>query len=371
MPQSRTIYADHAATSWPKPPMVIAAIADYMAEVGVAAGRGQSSRSEAAARLVRSCRLRLANLFGVAEPSRVVFTAGGTDSLNLVIRGLLRAGDAAACSQIDHNAVLRPLHSVVGDKRCVAAADRDSLIDRQRWAFACRGSRLACINHASNVTGTIQPVTELVDIARRHGAAILLDACQTAGMLPIDVDREGYDYVAFGAHKGLLGPLGLGVLLIGPNAEIPCPLRRGGTGSDSELAGMPTTLPDTLEAGSLNVPAIAGLAAALDAPRSSLDLEPLDETLAAGDWLVYGGGERLPTRCVAHPGMKPAELAATLESVGGLETRAGLHCAPLAHQALGSSGAVRISFGGTSLQSDVEAAAETLREVDAELRLLA
>ena len=361
------IYADHAATSWPKPPGVVAAMTDYLNQVGVSHGRGGSAAAVEADRLVSRCRGRLRRLFGVTSDDRIIFTAGGTDGLNLVIRGLLRPGDHAVASQVDHNAVLRPLAESSAETTIVPATTA-GVIDTDAWTSAMRSEpKLVCINHASNVTGTVQPVAELAAVAKRTGAVVLLDACQTAGDSSIDWAALGVDYIATGTHKGLLGVLGLGVLVrMNPNAPRPTPLRFGGTGLMSESPRQPQSLPDYYEAGSLNTPAIAALdaALALRGDHATPPLDELDEALATGGWFVAGQGtERTATRCVWHEAMSATEAASVLEGAFGVEVRAGLHCAPLMHEAIGSpaGGAVRFSFGPTSTPGDVTAAADAVR----------
>ena len=368
---TRRIYADHAATSWPKPPGVIDAMTDFAKRVGVSHGRGGSAAAMESARLVDRCRGRLRQLFGVDSDKQIVFTAGGTDGLNLVIRGLLRAGDRAVASQVDHNAVLRPLAASAG-VTTIVVADRTGTVDREQWVAACDGTvRLACINHASNVTGTVQPVVELAAAAKKAGAVVLLDACQTAGDPSVDWPSLGVDYIATGTHKGLLGVLGLGVLVaMDPNAPRPLPLRYGGTGTQSESLEQPFDLPHCYETGSLNTPAIAALDAAL-ARRDGLvtpDLTELDVALDESGWHVAGvGTQRMGTRCIWHEAMTASEVASVLEGAFGIESRAGLHCAPLMHRAIGTppGGAVRLSFGPTSRPDDVAAVADAVRQLAA------
>ena len=345
----------------------------FATEVGVSHARGTTAVATRCQRLVRECRSRVAELLGAASPDDVIYTAGGTDGLNLVIRGLLRAGDRVVASQVDHNAVLRPLYASPGEE-VIVPATRQGMIDIDAWADACRlRPPLACINHASNVTGSIQPVAELAAIAKRSGACVLLDACQTAGTLDCDWSALGVDWIATGVHKGLLGPLGLGLLVrMTADAPLPEPLRYGGTGVRSESPEQPSELPDRLEAGSLNTPAIAGLLAALDElpKHATPNLADLDAALDVDGIEVFSPGEpRVPTRAFAMRGISAGDAAAVFESSFGVECRAGLHCAPLMHEALGSpeGGLVRVSFGRTSTDADVATVSAAVRELHSQL----
>lgn len=364
------VYADHAATSWPKPAAVVEAVRRYLTEIGVAPGRGSGSRTAAAERIVARCRSRLAEMFA-CPTEHLVLTAGGTDSLNLAIRGLVGPDDAIVCSAVDHNAVLRPAALA---KLTVVPCDRFGRIDSIAWgeAIARVRPRLACINHASNVTGVVQDAGGLTQIAHEAGVPVLLDACQTAGEDRFDWAATGADLIAASGHKGLLGPLGVGLLAIRGDA-MPQPLRLGGTGGSSEGLAMPDVVPLRYEAGSVNGPAIAGLLAAIEnrPPAAPLDLSALDAALATGslsDPVAGTEAERLPTRSFAIDRLSPHDAAAILEASFGVEARAGLHCAPLMHESLGSAaggGLVRVSFGPMSTQRDVDAVAAALGELAA------
>ena len=366
-----TVYADHAATSWPKPAAVIAAIADYYAEIGVAAGRGTSSRAAAASRVLTSARRRLAELFAVADERCIVFTAGGTDGLNTVIQGTAGPEDRVLMTSIEHNAVARAVHATTSDVIEVPC-DEQTRVDRDAWREGLsQQPTLACLNHACNVTGVIQDAATLINDAHVAGVPVLLDACQTAGHREIDWAGIAADYIATGAHKGLLGPLGVGVLVVrDPDSPLPRPLRYGGTGLHSEQVAQPAALPDRLEAGSTNVAAVAGLLAALNWDGdNTLDLTAVDEGLAADAFrFVIRTAAQLPTRAFAHRSLSSSDLAGILETSFGIEVRAGLQCAPLVHASLGTlddGGLVRISFGRTSTQADVDTVAAALRELAA------
>ena len=260
------IYLDNAATSWPKPEAVYRAVDDYQRRLGAPAGRGSYSEAAETERIVGSCRQKIAQLLGASDPSRIIFTLNGTDSLNLALHGLLRPGDHVVTTVCEHNSVLRPLR-FLAEQRQVSATyvgcDGQGFVspDDIRRAITPH-TRLIALVHVSNVTGAIQPVEEVGRIAAEHGQTYLIDAAQSLGYVPIDVRRLGCHLLAAPGHKGLLGPLGTGVLYVAPGVEQQLlPLRQGGTGTRSDEDIQPTSLPDRYEAGNLNVPGIAGLAA--------------------------------------------------------------------------------------------------------------
>lgn len=348
------IYLDNAATSWPKHPAVAEAMTRAL-ELGANYGRGQSRAADDVRRVVDRCRGRLAKLFGVQTSANVCFTAGGTDSLNLAMQGLLRAGDRVVTTAMEHNSVLRPLYDLqkrIGIELTIVSADNVGFVDADAFAEACsQATRLAVVTHASNVTGSIQPVRQLASVAHQAGAVVLLDACQTAGHVPFDVGDLGVDIVATSAHKGLGGPLGLGVLAFADDCqEFPHPLRLGGTGSNSEHTAPPETLPQRYEAGSMNVPGIFGLDAALE--ELSIGRRTyswVDALIDVPNITLHGpgaGGDRIGVASITVEGWTPSDFANVLESEFGIEVRAGLHCSPLAHQAIGtadSGGTIRFS----------------------------
>lgn len=386
------IYLDNAATSWPKPETVWQAVDDYQRRLGAPAGRGAYHEAAEVERLVNQCRQRLAALIGAGEPQRIVFTLNGTDSLNQALHGLLRPGDHVVTSVCEHNSVLRPLRHWQdhGDVRVTyVGCSREGYIDPDdvRRALQPR-TRLIALIHASNVTGAVQPVAEVGRLARQAGVLYLVDAAQSLGHTPIDVQQTGCDLLAAPGHKGLMGPLGTGILYVGPNAEQQLlPTRQGGTGTLSDEDLQPSSLPDKYESGNLNVPGILGLGAGLaEVERRGIDAIGLHERALAGRLVeglkgigqitVYGpagGDKRQGTGNQSSVGVvsfnvegfEPQELAALLDSTRSIQVRAGLHCAPRMHQALGTSprGTVRISFGFFNTVADVDSVLEVLREV--------
>src|SRR5712691_2029038 len=260
------IYFDNAATSWPKPEAVRAALSDYFGEAGGNAGRSGHRMSVAAARIVENAREALAGLFHAGDPSRIVFTHNATHALNLALYGLLHPGDHVVTSSVEHNSVMRPLRHLetLGVEVTVVPCTPEGILESNAVRRAVRPhTRLVVTTHASNVAGTLLPVGALAALAREHGIPYLVDASQTAGAIPIDVEELELDLLAFTGHKGLLGPTGSGGLYVREGVAL-VPLIRGGTGSDSAHEIQPEFLPDAFESGTLNVAGIAGLGAGVN-----------------------------------------------------------------------------------------------------------
>ncbi|TWT95822.1 putative cysteine desulfurase [Botrimarina colliarenosi] len=373
----RRLYLDNAATSWPKPDAVYDAVDDWQRRVGASYARGASAAADETRAIVDRARRSVAQLLGESDPRRVVFTNSGTDSLNLALRGLLRAGDHVVSTVCEHNAVLRPLEFLCteGVETTWVGCDSEGVVSVDEVAAALRPeTKLIAIVHASNVTGAIQPVEEVASFAKSQGVRLLVDAAQTLGRLPLDVRSLGADLIAAPGHKGLYGPLGTGVLWLAPGIEEDLrPLRLGGAASGGDRLEMPETLPDKFEAGSLNAPGLAGLAAGVEhvlatgveaiRQRMTDARGRLASGLAAMDGVrVYGPSEPLRQAGVVSfstEGYDPHELAMLLASVGGIECRAGLHCAPRMHAALGTArqgGLVRFSPGPGTTDSEIDAA---------------
>lgn len=381
----RRIYLDNAATSWPKPEAVYEVVDWYQREVGATTGRGAYREADEATRRVRTTRERLARLLGVARPDHIVFTANGTESLNLALHGVLRPGDHVITSVVDHNSVLRPLR-FLEEHREIAVdrvpCSRDGIVDPQAMRRAIRPrTRMIALVHASNVTGALQPIEEVGALAAEYGLIYLVDAAQSAGHLPIDVRRTGAHLFAAPAHKGLLGPSGLGLLYIAPGCEPSVrPLRQGGTGTQSDEDRQPDTLPDKYEPGNLNVPAVLGLGAGVafleqlgleQVHRQSVELTArlLDGFAGIAGVTVYGppaAHQRVGVVSISVAGVDPRVVAATLDSARRIQVRAGVHCAPLMHRALGTTelgGTVRFSTSVFTTPADVDAAVEAVAEI--------
>ena len=378
------IYLDNAATSFPKPPQVVEAIAHFLTHIGANAGRSGHRLSVEAGRIVYQTREALAELFHVSDPLRIVFGHNVTEMLNLVLKGFLRPGDHVITSSMEHNSVMRPLRALEreGVRVSVIPCSPEGLLDPAEIEKAIRpNTRLIVLNHASNVTGTLLPIREAGEIARRHGIFLLVDAAQTAGAYPIDVEADNIDFLAFTGHKGLLGPTGTGGLYIGPRVPLEelRPLKRGGTGSRSELEEQPDFLPDKYESGTQNAAGLAGLGAGVrfvlergveEIRRHELELTArLLEGLSSIEGVkVYGPSDlylRVGIVSFNVEGMEPSEVALRLDEEFGIMCRPGLHCAPSAHKTIGTSpkGTVRFAPGIFNTAEEVEKAVEAVRKI--------
>lgn len=389
----RRIYFDNAATSFPKPPAVLEAMTRYATQLGASPGRGAYAEAKESATLLQRCRERLCRLIA-ADPRRaeqVIFTLNTSDALNLAIRGvvLARSGPRhVITTAFDHNSVLRPFNALcerdpeVTQTR-VACDPSTGLVDPNDIRKAIRPDTcLIAVVHGSNVTGTMQPIDAVGRIAREHGVLFCVDAAQTLGHVPIDVNQTAIDLLAAPGHKGLLGPLGTGVLWIRPGVEQQMTtIREGGTGSVSELDVQPTFLPDRFEPGSHNAIGIVGLSEGvkwiLDRGVASLWEHEQRLTRAMLDALgdcegltLYGpatSADRCGVFSVRLEGYDdPVALSVALEERHGLLTRSGIHCAPRAHRTLGTDalgGTTRFSVGPFVTEDDVRYAGEALREL--------
>ncbi len=366
------IYFDNAATTLQKPGSVAAAAAWAVNSLG-SPGRGGHPAAMAASRTAYACRTLAAELFGVSDPGRVVFCMNATHGLNIALRSLTRKGDRVVITGLEHNAVLRPLIGIGAEIAPAAAPpfQPEQQLDAFRRELG-RGARLAVVNHVSNVFGSIQPLEEIAALCRRMGVPLVVDASQSAGVLPLDLEKLGAAFIAMPGHKGLYGPQGTGLLLCAGDAE---PLLLGGSGSDSRNPRMPEALPDRLEAGTHNMPGIAGLLAGLRfvkkrTPAAILRHEQrllrlAAEGLARDRRLKLYLSER-PERqtgvlSFAVRGEDPQNTAQRLAE-RGIAVRAGLHCAPLAHDTAGSGGTVRLSFSAFNTEAEVRETVRILRE---------
>ena len=386
----RRLYMDNAATSRPKPSAVTEAMVRYATELGASAGRGAYAEAAETGELMNDCRRRLNRLFHGEKPEHFVFTLNCSDALNLAIKGLIEpesGGRAhAICTHIDHNSILRPLHSLEErgwlTQTRVPADSSTGLIDPDDIRRSIRpDTKLIAITHVSNVTGTVQPIREIGRIARERGIPFVVDAAQSAGHLPIDVREDCIDLLAAPGHKALLGPLGTGFLYIRPGLEKSLrTIREGGTGSVSEQAVQPDFMPDKYEPGSHNAIGIIGLSEGVkwvaEQTVERLASHELDlvrsfiEGVGDVEGLTYYGPQGVRSRIgvfsVRVDGYEPHELSAILESHYGILTRSGIHCAPLAHEAIGTAalgGTTRLSFGPFLSVQDVKFATDALAEI--------
>jgi len=359
------VYLDNSATSFPKPPGVTEAMADFAANCGASAGRGAYAEAKQCEQIIADCRRRVAELINAESPERIVFTLNCSEALAIVIRGLLNtapAGTHAIATAMEHNSVL-------------GLIDPDDIRKAIR-----RETRLVVCVHVSNVTGTMQPIEEITRIAREAGVPCLIDAAQSAGHVEIDVQALDADFVAFPGHKGLGGPLGTGVLYIRPGMENKLPtMKEGGTGTISEQPYQPRTMPDKYEIGSHNAIGLAGLAEGVGwvLARGVADIRAhdlglcrlfLEATEGVRHLKVYGPREldrRAGVFSVNVDGIDPQALAATLEANFGICTRAGVHCAPLANKTIGTypAGTCRMSFGPFTTEDDVRYAGKSLAKI--------
>ena len=378
--KSTELYFDNAATSWPKPPAVVKSLEVYQRLVGASAGRGAYPRAQASGEILAGCRRALADLVNAPDPRRVIFSLNCSDALNLGIHGLSwKRGDRALVTPFEHNSVLRPLHALkarLGIAIDVMPVDAEGrvLLKKLSGALRPRTKLIACV-HASNVTGGIQPVAEVGAFARRNGIPFLVDAAQSAGALPIDMAAMKIDLLAFPGHKGLLGPLGTGVLVLSKGVDLD-PLRQGGTGSLSEVEFQPDFYPDRLEPGSHNAPGLLGLwegvkfvvergVGAIRQHEQSLIDQFLGGLESHPSLRVFGPSER--SQRVAVVSLRwgnedPRRTAARLWDHHRVMVRAGLHCAPWAHKQIGTfpQGTFRFSFGPFVTSQQIDSALKAL-----------
>ncbi len=384
MREQPRIYLDNAATSWPKPPAVYDAADRYLRQCGAPHGRSGYREAMDASRIVQRARRGVAELIGVGDPRHIVFTYSGTDSLNLAIRGVVRPGDHVVTTVCEHNSVLRPLRWLAEHANVEVTyvpCDGAGFVSPDDVRAALRPkTRLAAVVHASNVTGAVQSIAEIGAVVREHDALYLVDAAQSLGHIPIDVASCGVDLLAAPGHKALMAPLGVGVLYIRPDLEREvAPLRCGGTGTQSDDDRQPDELPDRFEPGNHNLPGLAGLAAALDylKERTVDDVNVHHHALTARllgglheieGLTVYGppnANRRTSVVSLNHRGYDPQEFAAMLDASHRVQCRAGLHCAPRMHAALGTAelgGAVRLSAGCLTTAEDIDVALAAIQQ---------
>ena len=377
------IYLDNASTSFPKAPNVASAMADYITNRGININRGSYALAYDVEDIIYTTRQRLNTLFNGHDPSHVIFTQNVTMSLNMVIKGLLKSGDHVLVSSMEHNAVMRPLTQLLdkGITFDTIPCDSTGFIQMDSIEPLIRPNTVALIiNHASNVCGTIQPLESIGPICKAHNLQFIVDAAQTAGVIPIDVKVCHIDALCFTGHKGLLGPQGIGgIILTKEMAQTLTPLIAGGTGSFSHLETLPTHMPDAFESGTLNLPGIIGLNEGL-AYIESQGMENIHnhelvltqsflEGLQSIDVVNIVGKQNIQDRTavvsITIDGMDPASIAYELESNYHIMTRVGLHCAPRAHQTLGTypEGTVRFSFGYANTHEDVVSALSALHRI--------
>ncbi len=391
------IYLDNAATSWPKPTAVYEAVDRAQREIGATAGRGAYGSATEAARIVEQTRNQLARLIGAPRPQNIAFSFNCTDGLSTAILGFLKQGDHVITSVIDHNSVLRPLMALqqAGTiEVSIVACDQVGRISPcEVLEQSSPKTRLVCLPHVSNVTGTIQPIEEIGQAIRAENQGrsedaqikFLVDGAQSIGHLELDVQALSVDMLAAAGHKGLMGPLGTGFLYASDDvADRINPLRFGGTGTDGSLEFQPNETPQKFESGNLNVPGIAGLQAGLNFLNSEAghaahanwqtNSQRLLDGLLSIDGVELLGPTTMDRRIgvfsIWKDGLDCRDAAAALDSAYSIQTRAGLHCAPLMHRHLKTEphgGTLRLSLGLFNTAEQVETTVEAVKEVFSEL----
>lgn len=381
-------YLDNASTTFPKPERVMQAMASFWSSAGVSPGRGSFDLALAAESVLVDCRRQLSQLFNGPGPERVVFGYNATDALNLAIFGRLAHGGHVVSTRLEHNSVLRPIaHAVddLGARATLVPFDGQGYVDPDaiRKALA-KDTRLVVVTHASNVLGTLQPVAEIGALCREAGVPLCVDAAQSAGVIPIDMQAMNIDILAFTGHKSLLGPTGIGGLCVAEGVDLAL-TRAGGTGVKSALRRHLEEYPFRLEYGTPNMLGVAGLAAgvtliaeqggpaaihAREMELAKVLWQALRDTDGVKAYCADSLARRTAVFAFNFEGMDPAQAGARLDVDYDVACRTGLHCAPLVHEALGTApdGAVRVSIGPTTTRADVEAGAAAIRALAAERR---
>jgi cysteine desulfurase / selenocysteine lyase len=376
------IYLDNAATTFPKPLSVLSKIVEIYREIGVSPGRGSYDLAAETEDFVARTRKELADFFDAPDPSRVIFASNATDALNLAIQGMVKPGDHIVSTRLEHNSVIRPLHHLkmkgVIDFDLVSFGP-DGFADADEIGRAIReNTRLVVVTHASNVLGTIQPIEEIAARCRARGIPLVVDAAQSAGVVPISMKEWGLGGIAFTGHKSMLGPTGIGGLVLDSDIAID-PIRYGGTGVDSRSPVQTQTFPHRLECGTLNLMGIIGLSEALHYVKTltldEIHKREMELIVRLRDGLrtiegvtVYGADDlsRHTALLIANVGgIHPDEVGAILDGDFDIAVRTGLHCAPLAHETVGTypQGAVRFSVGPFNVADDIDRAIEAMASI--------
>lgn len=375
------VYLDNAATSWPKPEAVIMEMAKCIREYGANPGRSGHRMAIRASEKVHECRENLAGLFGVADPLRLVFTSNATEAINLALKGILFPGDHVIFTSMEHNAVIRPLNKLAsaGVELSIVKAGSSGKVRTSDIAKMIKdNTKLLMVTHASNVTGTVNDIASLGQLAKKHKVYFMVDAAQTAGNYPIDVGRMNIDLLAFSGHKGLLGPQGTGGLYIRPGLSLDT-LKEGGTGSISESSCQPAFLPDRYESGTLNTPGIAGLNEGVKfILKTGVEKIKNRENQLAGYMLeglceikgvrLYGSSDlkcRTGAISITIDGKDCQEVCCELDEKYNIAARGGLHCACLAHETIGTQdmGTIRFGIGYFNTVNDIDRALTAVQAI--------
>ena len=376
-----TLYLDNAASSHPKPETVYQTVNEVLKNCGANPGRAGHGLAVKAGQWISRTRQALSELFDIEDPNRIVFTANTTEALNLGLKGLLNPGDHVITSSMEHNSVIRPLRflETIGVEISIVSGNAQGQIRSTAIEKAIRkNTRLIVLTHASNVTGGLMPLSEVAEITHKRGILFMIDAAQTAGLVPISAARMGIHLLAAPGHKGLMGPQGTGFLYIAPGISLR-PLIEGGTGSQSELEVQPDFLPDRMESGTLNTPGLAGLGAGIRfiLEQGQDQIRKKEMLLAQLLWVglkkipqvvVYGPEEAEARTAVVSfniGSLNPQAVASILDMAYDMAVRAGLHCAALAHRTLGTfpEGTVRVSPGFFNTEMEIETFLQAIGEI--------
>ncbi len=382
--KTKPVYLDCAATTRQKPPQVLKAVVQYASEVGVSHGRGTYKSGIEANELVYGTRAALAQLFHIQRSDRILYMKNVTEAVNTALKGFLKSGDHVVLSSVEHNAVIRPLNKLKADRgvdHSLVAANNSGRLNPYDFEKALKPhTKLVCLTHASNVTGNLNPVEEVGALCAKKGIAFLVDAAQTAGAVPLDMQALNVDFLCLTGHKALMGPPGTGALAVSSKWNLDSFIE-GGTGSNSDREEQPQQWPDKFESGTQNYWGLAGLKAAVEflqktsvmairKKEEALTLQFLKEVEKIRKIKVYG----LPSASIKEKvavvslnieGRDPSEVGFELDEAYGIMTRVGLHCAPLAHRTIGTypTGTVRFSFGYYNTPKEVETAVKALKEI--------
>lgn len=379
------IYLDNAATSFPKPEEVYKAVDKCLREYGANPGRSGHKLALKAGRAIYETRELICDLFNIANPMQVIFTSNATDSLNLAIKGILKKGDHVITSGMEHNSLIRPIKTLeeIGVENTVVECSRDGVIKIDELKKAIKeNTKLIALAHASNVTGTLMPIEEIGNIAKKNNILLMIDAAQTAGVYNIDIEKVNIDLLAFPGHKGLMGPQGTGVLYVREGINLR-QMKEGGTGSKSESLLQPQIIPDRYESGTPNTPGIVGLGAGIKfilekgidnirKHEEELTEYMLNELKKIDKVKIYGtkdSKKQASAISINIGDLDSSEVSYILDQAFDIAVRSGLHCAPLAHKSLGTfeQGTVRFSIGYFNKKKDVDDAITAIKKICEEM----
>lgn len=377
------IYCDNGATSWPKPPQMLEQMTHFVNDIGGSPGRSGHTASVEAERIAFGVRESLAEMFNIKDPQQIAFTKNITESLNYVIQTQLKPGDHVITSSMEHNSVMRPLRMLEdkGLELTVVQCDSEGFLDAAKVKEAIKpNTKMIVVNHASNVVGTIQDVEAVGKVAHEAGVLFTVDAAQSAGLIPIDVEKMHIDFLCVTGHKGLLGPTGTGAVYANPAIKV-TPLMLGGTGSNSEFEKQPEVMPDVWESGTMNIIGVAGLSGSLAFLKEvgvanvhkrevMLTQRFIDGIKDVPCVILYGphdASKKTAVTSINIEGAVCSEVGKVLDQAFGIMTRTGLHCSPAAHKTIGSfpQGTVRFGFSYFTTEEEVDEVIEAVKQIAA------